>query len=263
MSQSESVVLSATDMLVLLGHSIEEVKRGGIVVNGDSRQWAPMRLIQKMRMEGEKKYREASRNFNLSPDDPMAYIGGGCAIVTAAVQVFEELKVMGKPLSLLVFAAGRPFYLKDKRTPEALNEGIVMKTFFLRKAGVKEGDLPMLILAENKNTHDDIEKPLLLAVEKKLKSIAFLMLAMRISRARAFLDKIQQDHPETSHIEINFISAEDLLRRRYQQSPNVLEMLNRLLDIIEGSAAYQATELDERGGLEAFKKQSYRGTGNY
>jgi len=249
-------MISSVDCLVVLGHSIESVTNNGVTVCDDHRQWAPTRLIQE---RNEKGYRTGIRNWKLRPDDESAYIGGGNLVTLAATQ-FIETREFPK---LLVFAAGRPFYLKEANTPPLLNEGVFMKTSLIRKLSSKSQLHAMTVLSDNKNTKDDIEKPLSLAFERGWQSVEYLMLGMRIPRAEAFLLETLKSRPALQEMTTSFLPAEDLVRERYVKSPVVLAMFEALLKRIEGSRAFQKTMQDEQGGIAALQKEEYKGTGNY
>lgn len=189
MQESESLYLKTfekkedfkpVDCLVLLGHSIEEVATAGGEI-----AWKPTRLIQKLNENG---WRTGERDTNLDPNDESAYVGGGNAVSIAAAEFFNQLTERAETSDaeapkLVVFAAGRPAYLKKCNTPEELSEGVPMTEVFQREIKPLKKYAPeTLFLNDNKNTRDDIEKPVALAFERGLRRIAFVMLDVRIER---------------------------------------------------------------------------------
>jgi hypothetical protein len=247
--------IKPVDCMVLLGHSVEEV-----TTHSGNKTWKPTALIQKRVEEDPGKwFRTGDRDPHMMADHEEAYVGGGNAVTLAGAEMYDELREAGSIPKLVIFAAGRAFYLKKKGTPEGFSEGIPMKEVFDRKARISE-EQETIILGENKQTKDDIEGPLRIALERGYKSLAFLMLRMRIERAHAFYEKALDDQPEYRSIDTSFIAAEDLLVERYKDHP---ELLSKILKEFEDSTAFKKTAEDEKGGTDALRSGQYKGKGNY
>ena len=102
-----------------------------------------------------------------------------------------------------------------------------------------------------------------LVLDRGHKSMAFVMLEMRIARAKAFFYALISDHPEYSAIAVEFIAAEDVLRERYKEHPWAAQTLEGIIERFHSSLAFAATKEDENGGIKALLKGQYKGRGNY
>lgn len=233
------------ECIVIPGHSIEERK-----VN----KWVTTRLIQELNENGR---RTGVRNPKLLPNDPKAYVGGGTAVTLAAAQLFEDMNNSGVPPKLIILAAGRPAYL-ERIADSSITESIPMKARLIYETGARDEDIA--ILDKGRTTRDDVERSIELAFNKGMKSVAFILLDIRIERAHALLDETVSNHPQYRSVNITFVPAEILLEERYASHPRLFK---QLLAQYEQSAAYAATEKRERGGTDAIRKKEYKGKGQY
>ena len=103
-------------------------------------------------------------------------------------------------------------------------------------------------------------KPTRLVQERGYASVAFLMLGLRIERARAFYEKALEEHPEYRALDVSFVPAEDVLRERYADHP---ELFKKIMDEFENSEGFRKTDEDERGGTDAARGNAYKGKGHY
>ena len=235
------------EVLAIIGHSIEE---------DTTRGWVPTRLIQKM---DESKKRTGVRDRGLGPDDERAYVGGGNAVALAAAEMYETLIARGSPPRAVSVVPGRPLYLE--KAPPDVNEGTVMLDAFKKK--VKHLPDTFITLGAARNTQGELEQHLRMCVERGYKSIGFVLLDLRIERAEAILERLKAEHPEFSSLETKCISAETLLRHRYQDEPERLVQVEKMLKAFSVSAAATKTVTDEKGGAEAIRQGTYKGKGNY
>ncbi len=239
--------IPSVEVLAIIGHSIEADKARGFV---------PTRLIQEM---NEEKKRTGVRNRGLRPDDDSAYVGGGNAVALAAAEAYNALLEKGMPPKAVSVVSGRPLYLEN--VPLDVNEGAVMLEAFARKIQ-REPDA-VITLSAARNTQEELEQHLKMCVERGYKSIGFVLLDLRIERARALIDKLKMEHTEFSPLETHLVSAETLLRDRYRDNPRRLGQLESMLTAFAKSSAHTKTLVDEKGGTEAIRKDTYKGKGNY
>ena len=190
------------DALAIIGHSIEEDKNRG---------WLPTRLIQKM---DEGKKRTGVRDRKLHQDDDLAYVGGGNAVALAAAEAYNMLLEKGMPPKAVSVVPGRPLYLE--KAPLEVNEGHVMLEAFAKK--VQRQPDAVITLSTARNTQGELEEHLKMCVTRGYKSIGFVLLDLRIDRAKAILDSLKAEHPEFLSIETHCLSAGTLLRNRYKNS---------------------------------------------
>ena len=108
-----------------------------------------------------------------------------------------------------------------------------------------------------------IEQSMRLAASRGMKRVDFVLLGMRIPRAKAFYEKLIQDDPSLAEIEVEFIPAEDLLRERYKDHPHALQNFNEVFTEFEDSESYKRTAGKEAAGVEALKRDDYKGKGQY
>lgn len=246
--------LFEAECLVIPGHSIE------LVGVGKDKKWKPTRLIQKT---NEKGWRTEQRDTALKGDDENAIVGGGNAVTIAAGQYFSDLERAGILPKLVIFAAGRPSYLNEQAPDKpTLNEGRPMLEAFEKETSVsgKLGKDNVVILGENKNTRDDVEKSIELAVSHRLTKIAFLLLELRLDRAEAFWKVIKSERPELAYLDVRFLPAEKFLKEKYKGHPG---MFRKILTSFESSKAFLKTNEAEEGGTKAILEKQYKGKGNY
>lgn len=252
--EQEKEPLYQAECIVVPGHSIERVDIG------DKEKWKPTRLIQGV---NEKGWRIGKRNIDLDKDSDRAIVGGGNAVTLAAAQYYETLTKEGVPPKLVIFSAGRAAYL-DEQAPEdpELCEAIPMVEKFTRATDVLEelGEENIQILNKTKTTRDDVEQSVELAHSRGLKKIAFLLLDLRLARAEAFWQQMKELRPDLADMEVRFLAAEDFLRERYKDHP---EIIDKILADFKSSTAYDTTDRAEKGGTEAVRQGDYKGKGRY
>jgi|GEM_PF-7026020 len=127
-------------------------------------------------------------------------------------------------------------------------------------AGEKIGKENLIILKDNKNTRDDVEKSVDLAVAHGLTKIAFLLLEMRLERVKVFWEALKLERPDLVNLEVEFLSAEDFIREKYKKHP---ELIEEILKSFTDSKAFEKTRIAEDGGTKAIREKTYKGKGNY
>ena len=253
-AEQEPSELYQAEVIVVPGHSIERVD-----VKGEEK-WKPTRLIQEV---DDKGWRTAERNLDLDKDGENAIVGGCNAVTLAAAQYYEDLVKKGVPPKLVIFAAGRAAAL-DKHAADnpSLSEAGPMMEVFERETNASEnlGNENIKILDKTKTTQDDVENSIELAHAEGLTKVAFLLLDLRLDRAEAFWEAMKEKKPELVSMEVKFLAAEDFLRERYKDQP---EMIEKILSEFTASEAYHKTNQAEIGGAEAVRSGKYKGKGQY
>ena len=114
----------AFDGIVVLGRGIEQVDVG------ETKKWKPTRAIEELSL---KKGHPGIRVKEITPEDEneSVVVAGANANVLAAVELFEELKGSDNQPGLVIFAAGRPDFLKNE-SDETLSEGKILVEKFAR-----------------------------------------------------------------------------------------------------------------------------------
>ncbi len=176
-------------------------------------------------------------------------IGGANANVLALYHFYLQQDISGTSPKLVIFAAGRPPYLQNQ--PEDLSEGSVMAGKFLRKiASVGFSPPEILILSQNRNTQDDMNKSLAVAHERGLNNLAFVTIAVQIRRADAFLRKLLSENQGWEGLNYTFISAEKILS-------GVDDRYRAAFQDIEKTTPYRNNVYYETRGLIAFGDGKY------
>lgn len=230
-----------TECLVIIGHGIEKV----------GEKWQPTRYIQKLDVRG---FRTGLRQKGINSEDENVIIGGGVAETLAAAYFIDTLQKNNHPLRLIIFAAGRPSYL-DEQAPDSpeITEGRVMDQYLNRKVEVVD-ETDRVFLDQNRNTQDDIERSLQTAQQRRINNLAFLTIEIRQARCRALLEQTLKGHPEYSNLKIDFAVAEDILKLRFHSHPQALD---KIVQQLQHSRAYQTMEQREQEGITALKKGNY------
>lgn len=199
-------------------------------------------------------YRTGYRQKGIKADDESVIIGGGVAETLAAAQLINILQKKGHPLRLIIYAAGRPAYL-DEQTPNdpEITEGRVMDQYLKKKVTI-DAETEKVFLDQNRNTQDDIERSLQTAHERGINSLVFLAIVIRQARCKALLEQTLKDHSEYRSLKIDFLVAEDILRLRFQSHPQALD---KILQQLHHSKAYQTMEQRDQEGIAALKKGNY------
>ncbi|HLJ48461.1 MAG TPA: hypothetical protein VKU01_20745 [Bryobacteraceae bacterium] len=227
--------------ICVLGRGIEKVHtRSGDV-------WKPTRYIERPTSKGAHSGERVPGN-NLNDD--ISLIAGAHANVLAACQLFEELKASGDTPHIVVFAAGRPAYLASDPDP-SLSEGRVLADVFIRKLRGATLDTEILVLSHNRDTKDDIDECMTLALSRGISGLAVITVGLHIARASEFAKLAPQ---YGKGIDLRFIAAEELLLRRYA----TFSSLRGRLTSIANSPAYKRTLDRENRGIEALRSGGYK-----
>ncbi len=219
----------------VLGRGIERVTTSGGEV------WRPTRYIEALSARGSHTGRRAR---GISFNDEHSVIAGSNANVLAACQFFEEAPV---PPGLILFAAGRPHYLRDAEP--GLTEGKIMSEKFIRRVKLRPGESEVIVLSQNRDTKDDIDEVLKIAEHREIKRVVIITVAVHLARTAEFARVACECSPAC--VDFQFIASEELLARRNAR-------FARLFRACEKSPAYQRTAAKEQQGIEALRSGNYR-----
>jgi hypothetical protein len=229
---------SAPDVICVLGRGIEQVR------TNSGERWRPTRYIEAVDENG---CHTGCRRREVNINDDYSLVAGANANVLALCQRWRECALCKHRPSVVVFAAGRPAYLS--RTEPFLTEGLVLSEAFRRRTGARGCE--MLILAQNRNTRDDILECARIADGRKLREIEVITVSVHLPRTAEFA---RLAHSEMPQARFHLIASEDVLRRRYlrfARFPVALEEAQK-------SRAYLRTEAREAAGIRALRSGEYR-----
>lgn len=233
------------EVLGILGRGIEETSVG----------FKPTSLVEKQ-VASEKSSRgvhSGKREHSIDPDeeDPRIVVAGANSNLYGALQFIEELHQSSNTPNAIVFAAGRPSYLKD--TEQGISEGSVLskRMEFLLKRSEIEG-VESQIDANNQNTQDDVKSVLKYAKEKGFKRVALISIEPHIARVWEFTKKVLYEDPDLvgSLEEVRVIDSWAYLEKRG-------EKYVRLLDKLKSSDAYKRTVEAEKRGTKFLREGNY------
>ena len=154
--------------LCVLGRGIERVQTHWGAV------WRPTRYLEQPSEHGG----HSGTRHPAAPGDATALIAGSNASTLAACTLFHRLRSQGAAPNLVIFAAGRPAYLAAEAT---LSEGLVLQRAFTRRLGDHARDTETIVLAENRNTYDDINSTARLAAERRIAQVAIVTVGVHIA----------------------------------------------------------------------------------
>ncbi|MBI2612520.1 YdcF family protein [Candidatus Kaiserbacteria bacterium] len=238
--------LPRADCLALLGRGVVRVS------SGEEEHWKLSRYIEEVepgREGGSSRTGEqVSGAISELPQENLI-ISGGTAGVLGALQYLEEVE--GKK-PLVVMAAGRPPYLKN--APEEMSEGSVMKRELLRRLD----ESPEVIVNDDKNTYEGVLHSLQTAQERGRSSIVFTTIELHMPRVKELHKYIVQERPELRALKAYFVTAEDLLRRRYAGYLPRLEAFERIQQELHESDAWKRMWEREQRGVQDLKEGTYR-----
>jgi DUF218 domain len=226
------------DALCILGRGIEQVKTNRQLV------WRPTRYVEILADVGT---HTGKRFQGLTIDDSTAVIAGSNANTLAAIELFGTCRKARKVPKLVIFAAGRPDYLANESDKE-LTEGRILAERFVRGACPRLDETQIVVLKKNRDTRDDIAETLSLVSSARLNGLIVLTVAVHIPRASEMAHMLP-----VPGVEIEFISAEELLIHRYRCRKWSTGFLERL----SGSKAYRRTLEREERGLLALRSGTY------
>jgi hypothetical protein len=207
------------ECIVVLGRGIEKVQHKGRYV------WKPTSLIEMTDKNG------AHSGYRLNNSmGAMSMIGGSNANVLAAYHLFKSLSASGKPPGTIMFAAGRPQYLRKE--PFWISEGEVLSKKFITKLIGKKypgnnypvhfspvgdydvadiGLVKIIVEYQNKNTFSDIKRSLEIASSSGLENIAFITIGVHLPRSAIMLSQIIENNLHLGYTFPRFLSADKIL----------------------------------------------------
>ena len=171
-------------------------------------------------------------------NNPNSVIAGGKINVLAAYYLYKKLCQECRPPKLIIFAAGRPNYLKNE-SPQ-ISEGVVMRDEFLKKIKRAHLDIPNIaILSKNKNTQDDIQQSLLTLKKETITNAIYVTVKVHIKRAeyvKLLLTKT------ANNSKISFVSSEEIVGKSNNKYKHLLQKATKTM-------AYKRISLMEERGI--------------
>ncbi len=229
---------SAPDVICALGRGIERVQTSA------GERWRPTRYIEAVDDQGR---HTGYRKRDASMNDNNSLIAGANANVLALCERWKQCRLLPHRLPVIVFAAGRPAYLS--RAAPLLTEGFILSEVFRRRARAE--DCEMVVLAQNRNTKDDIFECARLAAERKLRDLEVITVSVHVERVAEFVRLAQGERPQ---LRFHLLASEDILRRRYAR----FMKFEAAYKEARASRAYLRTAAREAGGIEALRAGRYR-----
>ena len=225
-------------IICVLGRGIERVQ------TSSGERWRPTRYIEAVDRDG---HHTGYRVRSTSVTDDSSLIAGANANVLALCERWKECRLLQRQLPLIIFAAGRPPYLFQAEP--LLTEGSVLSENFQRRTRTESCEI--LILAQNRNTKDDIFECSRLAVERKLCDIEVITVSVHIPRTAELARLAQVEMPQ---LRFHLIASEAVLQRRYAR----FARFRVVYEEIQRSRAYHRTAAREAAGIRALRSGDYR-----
>ena len=228
----------APDIICVLGRGIERVQ------TSSGERWRPTRYIEAADRDGHHTgYRARSATVN----DDTSLVAGANANVLALCERWKECRLLQRQPPLIVFAAGRPPYLSQAEP--LLTEGSVLSENFQRRTRIKNCET--LILAQNRNTKDDIFECARLAVARKLCDIEVITVSVHLPRTAELTRLAQLEMPQ---LRFHLLASEAVLQRRYAR----FARFSAVYGEIQKSRVYLRTAVREAAGIRALRSGNYR-----
>ena len=229
---------SVPDLICVLGRGIERVQ------TNSGERWRPTRYVEAVDENGR---HTGYRRHEASMNDNRSLIAGANANVLALCERWGECKLLNRYPAAIIFAAGRPAYLSGAEP--LLTEGQILFETFQRRAGAKESEA--IVLAQNRNTKDDIFECARIAAERKLCDIEVITVLVHIPRTAEF---IRLAHTEMPRTRFRLTASEAILQKRYAR----FTKFNTAFEAVRKSRAYLRTEAQEAAGVLALRSGGYR-----
>ncbi|MDD4994900.1 MAG: YdcF family protein [Patescibacteria group bacterium] len=181
------------------------------------------------------------RTTAYSEGDAFGALGGRIRVIAT-----EYLFKKGDTAKNVLTVTGKPNYLESE-PPETPEESELMKKELVGR-GIPEESI--FVEKVSKNTKQNFEELFRIAKENFWNHILIVTNAYHVPRSEAFCKKFQKDNPIYSDVDVDFISAEDVL---IEQEPRWKELIDK---------AYAHPEMikrleNEMKGLEALKSSQY------
>lgn len=248
--------LPETGCLIVLGGGINKVQIEG----DDEPRWKVARYIMPRR-KGAMVREDVRGPFRKDEklDDPEAFFAaGGNAHLIGTIEYLEEMRARGKMPKHIIMSGG----LSKSTTGEApdFNEGRIFEAALKRR-------LPDVPGIESRgqgssNTEGDLINGLSAANEYGMTEVIILLTDIRMERTKLMYEKVRQEHPELAGIQASFISAEELLSRRYSKDPKLSAKFKNILETLHGSAMGKRIKEMEQEGVRKLKEGGYKPLGH-
>lgn len=254
--------LPKTECLIILGGGIDQVTVRNAETREEEKIWKPSRyvvetdpaIIARDKRTGLRK--PFTKNEELGKE---LVVHGGTAHLIAGIQFLDEMRGHGAMPKRIVFAAGRPDYIKNVTNDMEADEGKVMLREFERQTEEESlEETAVEVRGEgSKNTAGDLLNGLKATFDAGLKNAVVIVTEARIERTRAMCTTLQERFSKLAQIDTTFISAEDLLHRRYSKDASASHMFEKIQKNFKGSALWEETRRREEKGIDDLKKGAY------
>lgn len=187
---------------------------------------------------------------DVKPQSEKSVVAGANANVLATYHLYRELAEKGQPPNLVIFAAGRPPFLSNE--PEDLSEGKVLEEKFRRKLKtLATGQKPQtVVLAQNRDTKDDVEESVRLAIEKGIRSVAIITVGVHVPRTKELFNIFKKEEALPDDLKVDFLASEDILARTSKK-------YERRFQSVKKTPAYERTAVSERKKLKKLRNKGY------
>ena len=253
--------LPTAECLIILGAGIDQVT----VRDKEGREekiWKPSRYVVETDSTIAARDKRSGVRKSFTKDerlDKTNVIHGGTAHLLAGIEFLDEMRERGTMPRRVVFAAGRADYIQNATDDLNADEGIVMSIEFAQRTA-KNPFTETEIEVRGKgtqNTAGDLLNGLKAAFDSNLNSTVIIVTEARMERTKAICVALQERFPKLTRIRTTFVSAEDILRRRYANNPARAREFEKIQKELKGSLLWEETERREKKGIEDLKKGAY------
>ncbi len=236
------------EMIVVFGRGLAVSKNADGTLN-----FRPTPLLENMDLiTGSRK---PFRDFrvDLDPEGKGVVAAGGNSNVLGVVHFLVEKETSGprEYPKKLIFAAGRPKYLRD--ISSSVSEGEIMKGRFDVWANYYHlSNIDVTLLTENRQTWDDVRVSLGLAQTHGCKKVGIIVVGPHVERTWELVNKFVRENPETleSFEKVQILDSWEILK-------TIHPLYKKVLEFVETTGAYKNIMKMERNGIEAIRNGTY------
>ena len=254
--------LPKTECLIILGGGIDQVTARNVETLREEKIWKPSRYVVETDPAIASRDKRTGLRKKSSKDEELdkdLVVHGGNAYLIAGIQFLDEMRGRGMTPRRIIFAAGRPDYIQNVTSEMEADEGKVMFKEFQRRTSTEslEGTVIEVRGEGSKNTAGDLLNGLKATLDGGLKSAVVIVTEARMERTEAMYAVLQEKFPKLSQIDTTFISAEDLLHRRYAERASTNRIFEEMQKKLKESALWEETKRREAKGIDDLKKGNY------
>ena len=188
------------DVLCVFGRGIEKNERG---------IWQPTAYLEEMTSDNQHGG-ERKSGLRLWSENSQVVIGGAYANAVAAARIWNHLHVEQAWPSYIVFAAGKPEYLRA--APNRVWEGKPLYNVMKKNCIENPHTLSDIIFQkDNRNTRDDLLQTLKMAQSRGLKNVGIVSVLVHLRRIAEFLRHALIEDPSLANINTTLYASELVL----------------------------------------------------